>query len=136
MTEVVATHSSVRGVQLALLSALGVLGCGSSSGKHTTDAGKVDAGAAVNEQGRKDCCRLGKMCHMLGEMKGGEYGTCHEIGHTGEPTACIANYERCTKLCIAGGADPTPPPECDNPDTDAGNEESADGGHSHDAGSQ
>jgi hypothetical protein len=133
MTNVAATRSSARSVQVAVFIALSSLGCGSSSSKHHADAGKADSGAD-NVEGRKDCCRIGKMCHMFGESMGGDYETCHEIGHAGEPNACSANYERCSKLCIAAGADPTPPPECENPDTDAGDEESADAGGAHDAG--
>lgn len=67
--------------------------------------GHADAGSHTGATAA--CEEIAKACHDVGHGPG-EAGTCHEIGHKGDATACEKEHHRCIALCEAaakgGGA--------------------------------
>ena len=51
--------------------------------------------------GAAECDTIGELCHEPGEVYGGRYEECHDIGHENRGPECKEAYQECFDLCDA-----------------------------------
>ena len=74
--------------------------------------------------GERACAELGTYCHAFDRGTGDRGDQCHDVGHQGDPEACLEIYDECMEFCQADDEDAGP-----DHDEDAGHEhEDEDGG--------
>lgn len=82
-------------------------------GEHDEDAGSLPDPHAIPEDagtGVLECALLASECHPYARGRGDLGDTCHQIGHEGEPQACLEAFDGCMAFCSpdAGGVPHAP----------------------------
>ncbi len=90
--------------------ALAAVACGNGDDPNNGTGGAAGTGGTGGgSQAASECRVLGELCHRVDDMDG-PLNECHEVGHSGDPVACAAEFDECTTSCVeaaepgAGGA--------------------------------